>query len=65
MIVVTGPSRTFLPSAWGTQSLTWVDFGVLFGSLGAFATLLFLFLRVLPAITIFEEEELVTGEGQS
>lgn len=65
MIVVTGPSRTFLPSAWDTQSMTWVDFGVLFGSLGAFATLLFLFFRLLPAITIFEEEELVTAEAKS
>src|SRR5690606_5062956 len=36
MIVVTGPANDFLTSSWGTQSLTWVDFGILFGSVGTF-----------------------------
>ncbi|MDF0602761.1 polysulfide reductase NrfD [Psychromarinibacter sp. C21-152] len=58
VIVVTGPSTGFLPAAWGTQSLQWVDFGVFFGTLGAFFALMFLFLRILPAITIFEVGEL-------
>ena len=60
VIVVTGPSTGYLPSAWGTQSLTWVDFGVLFGTLGAFFALIFLFVRLLPAITIFEVEDLAS-----
>lgn len=58
MIVVSGPARSYLPAAWGQQGLTWVDFGILFGSIGLFVTLLFLFLRLLPAISIFEVGEL-------
>jgi molybdopterin-containing oxidoreductase family membrane subunit len=64
VIVVSGPSRDFLPSAWGEQSLTWLDYGILFGSLGTFFALVFLFVRILPAITIFEVEELAEeGKG--
>jgi molybdopterin-containing oxidoreductase family membrane subunit len=64
VIVVSGPSRDFLPSAWGAQSLTWLDYGILFGSLGTFFALVFLFVRILPAITIFEVEELAEeGKG--
>ncbi|MEI8715531.1 NrfD/PsrC family molybdoenzyme membrane anchor subunit [Mesorhizobium sp. ISC11] len=65
VIVVSGPSRDFLPSSWGEQSLTWLDFGILFGSIGTFFALVFLFVRILPAITIFEVEELAQeGRGQ-
>ena len=58
IIVVSGPSRGFLPSAWGEQPMLWLDFGIFFGSLGTFFALVFLFIRLLPAITIFEVEEL-------
>jgi len=64
IIVVTGPSRDYLPSSWGEQSLTWLDFGILFGSIGTFFALVFLFIRILPAITIFEIEELAEEEGK-
>ena len=64
IIVVSGPSRDYLPTAWGQQSLTWLDFGILFGSIGTFFALVFLFIRILPAITIFEVEELAEEEGK-
>lgn len=64
VIVVTSPANDFLPSAWGTQSLTWLDYGIFFGSLGTFFALIFLFIRVLPAITIFEVEELAAEKGK-
>ena len=41
-----------------TSPPTWVDFGLLFGSIGMFFALYFLFVRVLPSISIFEVEEL-------
>ena len=63
VIVVSGPAQDFLPSSWNTAALTWLDFGLLFGSLGAFFSLMFLFIRVLPAISIFEVEELEHDEG--
>ena len=58
VIVVTGPSRGFLPAAWNERWLTWLDFAILFGSIGTFFALVFLFVPILPAITIFEVEEL-------
>jgi molybdopterin-containing oxidoreductase family membrane subunit len=58
VIVVTSLTRDFTPSIWRDVSPTWVDFGLLFGSIGMFFMLMFLFLRVLPAITIFEVQEL-------
>jgi molybdopterin-containing oxidoreductase family membrane subunit len=65
IIVVSGPSRGFLPSAWGEQPMLWLDFGIFFGSLGTFFALVFLFIRLLPAITIFEVEELAEETGKT
>jgi molybdopterin-containing oxidoreductase family membrane subunit len=65
VIVVAGPAQDFLPSSWGTADLTWLDYGLLFGSLGTFFALMFLFIRVLPAISIFEVEELAHEEGKA
>jgi molybdopterin-containing oxidoreductase family membrane subunit len=58
VIVVTTLTRGFLPSMWRDVSPAWTDFGLLFGSIGLFFALFFLFVRLLPAITIFEVEEL-------
>jgi molybdopterin-containing oxidoreductase family membrane subunit len=65
VIVVSGPAQDFLPSSWNTQTLTWLDYGLLLGSLGTFFALIFLFIRVLPAISIFEVEELEHEEGRA
>ncbi|HEY9009412.1 MAG TPA: NrfD/PsrC family molybdoenzyme membrane anchor subunit [Devosia sp.] len=58
VIVVTSLTRDFLPSAWNTLAPTWTDFGLLAGSLGLFFALMFLFVRLLPALSISEVEEL-------
>ncbi|HVY19852.1 MAG TPA: NrfD/PsrC family molybdoenzyme membrane anchor subunit [Bauldia sp.] len=63
VIVVSGPANDFLPSAWNTATLTWLDFALLFGSLGTFFALMFLFVRILPAISIFEVAEEAHQEG--
>jgi Ni/Fe-hydrogenase subunit HybB-like protein len=62
VIVVVSLSRDFMPSAWGMYSGTIVDYAVLAGSLGLFVCLLFLFIRVLPMISIFEMRGLVHEE---
>jgi Ni/Fe-hydrogenase subunit HybB-like protein len=54
VIVVTSLSREFLPSSWGMYSPTFWDWATYVGSLGLFLTLLFLFIRFLPVISIFE-----------
>jgi molybdopterin-containing oxidoreductase family membrane subunit len=59
VIVIVSLTHDFLPSSWGMYYPTWVDLMILFGSIGLFLTLLFLFIRVLPMISIFEMRGLV------
>jgi molybdopterin-containing oxidoreductase family membrane subunit len=59
IIVVTSLHRDFLPSSWGMYHPTFWDYATYFGSLGLFLTLLFLFIRFLPMISIFEMRTLV------
>ena len=61
VIVVTSLHRDFLPSSWGMYSPTIWDFAVFFGTIGLFLFLIFLFVRVLPMITIFELRMLLPG----
>ncbi len=58
MIVVTSLQRDFLPSAWGHFVPTFWDWAILTGSLGTFALLFLLFVRVLPAISMSEMRRL-------
>ncbi len=59
IIVVTSLHRDFLPSSWGMYSPTSTDWALLFGTIGLFFTLFYLFIRYLPMISIFEMRELV------
>jgi Ni/Fe-hydrogenase subunit HybB-like protein len=54
VIVITSLHRDYLPSSWGMYTPTWVDWAIYAGSIGLFLTMLFLFIRVLPMISIFE-----------
>ena len=54
VIVVTSLHRDFLPSSWGMYQPTFWDWSTYIGTMGLFLTLLFLFLRFLPMISIFE-----------
>ena len=67
IIVVTSLHRDFLPSSWGMYYPTRWDWATYAGTVGLFFTLFFLFIRVLPMISIFEVRTLlpeaeVTGE---
>ena len=62
VIIVVSLHRDFMPSAWGMYSGTLVDYAVLAGSIGLFVCLLFLFIRFLPMISIFEMRGLVHEE---
>jgi len=59
VIVITSLHRDFVPSSWGMFFPTIWDWATLFGSIGLFLTLLFLFIRFLPMIAISETRELV------
>jgi len=59
VIIVTSLHRDFLPSSWDMYVPTRWDFSMLFGTIGLFLTLLFLFIRFLPMISIFEMRTMV------
>jgi molybdopterin-containing oxidoreductase family membrane subunit len=61
VIVVTSLHRDFLPSAWGNYAPTIWDWGTFIGTIGLFVALLFLFLRFLPMISIFEMRTILPG----
>jgi Ni/Fe-hydrogenase subunit HybB-like protein len=59
IIIVTSLHRDFLPSSWGMYAPTRWDFGMFIGTIGLFLALFFLFVRLLPAIAMFEMRTLV------
>jgi len=59
VIVVTSLHRDFLPSSWDMYYPTIWDFMTLFGTIGLFLTLMFVFVRVLPLISVFEMRTLL------
>ncbi len=64
VIVVTSLHRDFIPAAWGMYYPTFWDWATFIGTLGLFFALLFLFIRLLPVISIFEMRELVAETEQ-
>jgi len=60
IIVVTSLHRDYLPSSWGMYYPTIWDWATFLGTIGLFLSLLFLFIRFLPMISIFEMRELVS-----
>jgi len=65
VIVVISLTRDFMPSAWGRYSPTFWDYSTFIGTIGLFVMLIFLFVRVLPAIAIAEMRELVAEQRPS
>ncbi len=61
VIVVTSLHRDFLPSSWGYYSPTAWDWAIYIGTIGLFMTLIYLFMRAIPMITIHELRVLVPG----
>ncbi|MGB5295481.1 MAG: NrfD/PsrC family molybdoenzyme membrane anchor subunit [Thermoanaerobaculia bacterium] len=63
VIVVTSLHRDFLPSSWGMYSGTVWDWATFVGTIGLFLALLFLFIRFLPMISIFEMRTIVPKQA--
>jgi molybdopterin-containing oxidoreductase family membrane subunit len=59
IIIPVSLSRDFLPSSWGTYHGSMWDWAIFVGTIGLFLTLLFLFVRFVPMISIFEMRTLV------
>jgi molybdopterin-containing oxidoreductase family membrane subunit len=64
VIVVTSLHRDFVPSSWRMYIPTRWDWATYVGTIGLFLTLFFLFIRFLPAISIFEMRTLVPEPQQ-
>jgi len=65
VIVIQSLSKDFLPSSWHLYTPTIWDIATFAGTIGLFLTLIFLFVRVLPAISIFELRELLHRKSGS
>jgi molybdopterin-containing oxidoreductase family membrane subunit len=58
VIVVTSLAQNQIPSEWGFYVPTWVDWGILLGTLATFGLLFLLFLRFVPSVPIHELKKL-------
>jgi molybdopterin-containing oxidoreductase family membrane subunit len=65
VIVVTSLHRDFLPSSWGMFVPTLYDVGILLGSFGLFFTLVILFTKALPVVSISEVKAVSDGAQPS
>lgn len=65
VIVVTSLHRDFLPSSWGMYFPTVYDLGILLGSFGLFFTLVILFTKFLPVVSISEIKSVADGAQPS
>jgi len=64
VIVTSSLEKDYLPSAWRTYYGTFWDWATLIGSFGLFLSLLFLFIRLLPAISMHEISEEAHGKAK-
>jgi molybdopterin-containing oxidoreductase family membrane subunit len=65
VIVITSLHADFLTSSWGMYYPTVWDWATYIGSMGLFMALLFLFIRFLPMISIFEMRAILPAEKES
>jgi Ni/Fe-hydrogenase subunit HybB-like protein len=63
VIIVISLHRDFLPAVWHMYAPTIWDWATFIGTMGLFFTLLFLFLRFLPMINVFEMRHLLHEEA--
>jgi molybdopterin-containing oxidoreductase family membrane subunit len=59
VIVITSLARDFLPSSWGHYVGTRWDWAVFTGTIGFFSLCMYLFIRIMPSISIFEMRQLL------
>jgi Ni/Fe-hydrogenase subunit HybB-like protein len=65
VIVITSLHRDFVPSSWRMYFPTRWDVMTLLGSIGLFLTLLFIFFRLLPAVSMSEIRSVITEKQEA
>jgi len=63
VIVITSLHRDFIPSEWAMYYPTIWDWATFFGTIGLFLALMFLFIRFLPMMSMFELRQLIPVNG--
>ena len=64
IIVDASLANSFMPSSWGIFIPTFWDWSTFVGTLGLFVALMFVFIRLLPAISMFEMRDLVRKQQE-
>ena len=64
VIIVVSLTRDFIPSSWGYYTPTVWDWLLYLGTFGLFFTFLFLFIRLVPMISMFEMRMLVNEQNK-
>ncbi len=57
IIVATSQPRKFLPNAFGFYLPSWIEISITLGSFAIFATLFLIFIKWVPAVSIYEVKE--------
>ncbi len=65
IIIVVSLHRDFLNSSWGMYYPTKWDFMTFFGTIGMFLTAMWLFVRILPMVSISELRDLAAGSPRA
>ena len=63
VIIITSLHRDFLPSSWAMYYPTFWDIATLAGTIGLFLALMFVFIRLMPMISMFELKMLLPWPG--
>ena len=63
--IVSSLHRDFLPSSWGMYHGTFWDWSTYIGTIGLFLTLLFLFVRFVPIVSMSEVRGLIYKKGNA
>lgn len=64
VIIVTSLAHEYEPAMWRNYSPTWVEYLITLGSFGWWSMYFFLFMKLLPVISIAEYKELVAREAE-
>jgi molybdopterin-containing oxidoreductase family membrane subunit len=66
VIILSSPAHEFDPYSWGRYfGPTWVEYGILIGSLSTFFLLFLLFAKFLPSVSMSELKEELPAPGRS
>ena len=57
IIVATSQPRKFLPGAFGYYFPSWIEISITIGSFAIFTTLFLIFIKCVPAVSIYEVKE--------